>query len=472
MRRARPKFLICVLSAVIISVLLTRGLTASEKILLGYRDFPYPEDTGSNSRPSGDKPESKLWFNDGVWWGVLWSTTANAYRIHRLDRTTQAWLDTGTTVDARSNARVDVGWDGTHLYVVSHIYSTRGTRDANCFAGVNNSNCGKLFRFSYNTGTNTYTLDSGIPTTGANVRSGRTETLVLAKDTTGQLWVTYVENNQVMVNYSLNDGLTWATPLAVPGGALEPTSGSTATDDIAAIIAYEGHVGVMWGHQRWNNLSQPARDPNPNSGREASDSDHLTHVTMHFAVHDDGQPPSSWSSTVIYTSSGDDHISVKAYDGHVYAAIKTDKNAKQIELLACAARSSGCRKKSDWRHYPVFKTKENSGNSAQAKLKESSQPSATRPILLIDTGNRDLYVFASVEQFEKKSINYKRTKLDAIKFDPKAPGVPFIQSTTDVMIDDPTSTKQNLNSTTGLVVLATDEESFSYFHNDLALTPR
>jgi hypothetical protein len=75
-------------------------------------------------------------------------------------------------------------------------------------------------------------------------------------------------------------------------------------------------------------------------------------------------------------------------------------------------------------------------------------------------------------QLEHKSINYKKTKLDAIRFDPKDPGVPFIKSTTDLQLDDPTSTKQNLNSATGLVVLASDEETFYYFHNDLALNPR
>jgi hypothetical protein len=50
--------------------------------------------------------------------------------------------------------------------------------------------------------------------------------------------------------------------------------------------------------------------------------------------------------------------------------------------------------------------------------------------------------------------------------------VPFIRSATDLLINDPTSTKQNLNSASGLVVLASDEESFYYFHNDLALNPQ
>jgi hypothetical protein len=47
--------------------------------------------------------------------------------------------------------------------------------------------------------------------------------------------------------------------------------------------------------------------------------------------------------------------------------------------------------------------------------------------------------------------------------------VPFIRSATDLDINDPTSTKQNLNGTTDLVVLASDENTTHYFHNYLAL---
>jgi hypothetical protein len=451
----------------LISVLFVKSLAASEKIQVGYRNFPYPEDTGSNSRPTGEKPESKLWFNDGVWWGVLWTTPANdcldenneplgCYRIHWLDNATQTWLDAGTTVDLRSKSRADVLWDPTAvdtthpdgtLYVASHVYTGKGapvTKD---------SDRGRLYRFSYNAGTKTYILDAGFPVL---VTGGKSETLVLAKDSTGQLWVTYVESNQVMVNHSLNgDDRTWATPFVLPGAkALEFPASEDGTDDIASIIAYDGHVGVMWSRQTYN---------------KSVKNEHLASITMNYAVHDDGAAPSAWTSNAVYTSSGDDHINLKAYDGYLYAAIKTAGDAKVIDLLACKTQSSGCRKKSDWRRYPVFKTKDNSGNSPQADLKELSQPNPTRPILLIDTGNRDLYIFASVEQFAQSTINYKKTKLDAIRFDPKDPGVPFIRSTTDLIINDPTSTKQNLNSTTGLVVLASDEEAFHYFHNDLAL---
>jgi hypothetical protein len=52
---------------------------------------------------------------------------------------------------------------------------------------------------------------------------------------------------------------------------------------------------------------------------------------------------------------------------------------------------------------------------------------------------------------------------------PSGPGTPFIQSTTDTKVNNPTSTKQSLDSTTGLLVLAGDDGTRTYLHNFLTL---
>jgi hypothetical protein len=461
MQRSGTTVRINVWRIALISSLLVGGVAASAQIEVGYRGPFYPPDTGSNSKPTGEKPESKLWWNDGLWWGVLWSTSGNGYHIHRLDPATQDWVDTGTVIDTRSKSRQDVIWDEDgetpHLYVASHIYSGTGQP-------VNKaSDRGRLYRLSYDPEAGTYSLDGGFP---VDITFGKSETLVLAKDSTGQLWIAYVEDNAVKVNHSLDgDDRTWGTPFVLPVADADTLD----RDDITSIIAYDGHIGIMWSRQTYNNLSQPTHLPNPHSGREEGDTDNLTAVTMHFAVHDDGADPSDWTSDAVLTASGDDHINLKAFDGWLYAAVKTDKDAFIINLLACETQSSGCRDKSDWKRYPVFRTRDNNGESDQAEELAISQPNPSRPVVLIDTENRDLYVFAMVEQFEHRAIHYKKTKLDDIDFDTADPGVPFIRSETDLLINDPTSTKQNLNSTTGLVVLASDEETTHYFHNHMLL---
>ena len=52
----------------------------------GYRDFSY--DAASVVAPTGAKPQSKLWFNDGTWWGSLFNRSAEEHHIYRYDRAT------------------------------------------------------------------------------------------------------------------------------------------------------------------------------------------------------------------------------------------------------------------------------------------------------------------------------------------------------------------------------------------------
>ena len=442
MRRSMSGVRIHVWRVVLMGSLLIGGIGAAQSIEVGFRGLFYPPDTGGNGRPTGEKPESKLWWNDNFWWGILWSTAGNAYHIHRLDPVTQQWVDTGTVVDDRSASRADAGWDGQHLYVVSHVFSEIGEPAP---AGER----GELFRFSYNPRKRTYRLDHGFP---VEVTGDKSETLVLEKDSTSQLWVTYVECPpapsegpcKVMVNHSLNgDDRTWAQPFVLPAAGAD----SVGADDISSIIAFNGRIGVMWSDQD--------RSSNGNEGREP------IAVRMLFAVHQDGQDPFSWQSDEVFTPSGDDHINFKAVqsdgEGNVFAAIKTDKDSKLIILLVCKTSLSGCGKKSDWSHFEVYRSK-------------VFDP--TRPMLLIDAEKRELYVFAVIEDDrvidDQRAIYYKKTPIDDISFSTDI-GVPFIKSATDIDINDPTSTKQNLNSTTDLVVLASDENTTHYFHNYLDL---
>ena len=57
-----------------------------------------------NGEVTGEKPESKLWFNDGFWWAVLWDSQALSHHIFRFDLNAQDWLNTGTAVDNRTSS--------------------------------------------------------------------------------------------------------------------------------------------------------------------------------------------------------------------------------------------------------------------------------------------------------------------------------------------------------------------------------
>ncbi len=389
-------------------------IQAATPIAVGYRDHAYPNGTGSNSEVTAEKPESKLWWNDGYWWASMWSTSGSAYHIYKLDWATQNWVDTGTELDDRQDSRADVLWDGQKLYVVSHIWTGSGKTAA---AGQR----GELFRYSYDQSTETYTLDSGFP---VEVNDAETEALVIDKDTTGVLWVTYVKGGQVWVNHSQNgNDADWAEPAVLPVG----DGANVDSDDLSSLVAFDGHIGVMWSNQSGSNR-------------------------ILFAIHADGDDPTDWQTVAAYTTSGDDHINVKSLQsdpsGKVFAVVKTSRSAALIVVLVC--HGGTCTSASDWSAHTVY------GNI--------SSGSPTRPALLIDTSNRDLYVFARVDN----SIYYKRSDMDDVAF-ASGWGEAFILSDIDLRINDPTTTKQTVSNATGIAVVASDRNTKVYLHNCIAL---
>ncbi|CAN5754779.1 hypothetical protein BH10CHL1_BH10CHL1_39550 [soil metagenome] len=424
--KVRLASMILVSFTVVIIALMSTPLTAravdSTPVTAGFRDFSYPAGTGGDSSPTGEKPESRIWWNDGFWWGSLWSMSGSAYHIYQLNGATQTWLDTGVAVDDRNASRADALWDGQQLYVVSPIFADNSGQAAP--AGQR----GELYRYSYNAGAKSYSLDSGYP---VEVTLGKSEALVLDKDSTGRLWVTYVESQKVMVNHSLAADNQWGTPYVLP------VADATAlnNDDIASLISFNGQIGVMW-------------------------SNHTTQK-MYFAIHQDNALDNVWQGVSIYAPTGaaaDDHINLKSLQtdnaGSVFAVLKTSFSSATsplINLLVCTSGTT-CTSATDWQPYVVYK----------------KQDHHTRAILLIDTTNRTLNVFSTTGE-SGGTIYRKSTPIDNIAF-ATGHGTPFIQSATDTAINNATSTKQNVNSTTGLVVLASDANTHSYLHNYLSLT--
>ena len=309
-------------------------------------------------------------------------------------------------------------WDAAtqKLYVASHVYSLNAGQLAAA------AERGRLYRYTYSAATKTYTLDAGFP---VEANPSKTETLVLAKDSTGKLWMSYADTQRVLINHTLNgDDRVWGSPYVLPVA----DASNLTNDDISSVIAFAGKIGVLWSNQNTKK--------------------------MYFAVHTDGDSDQLWQSTAVYTVSADDHINLKSLEsdpaGQVFAAIKTSQSSALIVLLVCT--SGSCSAPSNW----ISRTAYSSGTH-----------SPTRPILLVDTSNRELYIFSrNRDSSGHDAIYYKKTPLDSPQFDATTIGTPFIRSASNTNLNDPTSTKQTLNSTTGLAVLASDNY---YFHNHAAL---
>lgn len=388
------------------------AMVAAAPVTVGYRDFSYSGTTA----PTGEKPQSKLWFNDGIWWGSLFHKTSKTFHIYRLDQTTQTWSDTGTVIDTRPKAWGDAKWDGDHLYVASAVYSTSLASSV------------KVWRFSYSSTAKSYSIDPGFPVTVSN---GGAESVVLETDSAGVAWVTFTQAGKVWVTHSVGASqASWVAPYVIP----LPGADTLTSDDISSIVAFDGKIGVMWSNQ------------NPNDW------------AMYWATHVDGAGDGAgdWvaNTAVKQPEYADDHLNLKQLSadatGRVYAVTKTSLNNGGAPLiLLLVLKPNGT-----WERHTV-------GTVAD---------SHTRPILLIDTDNRMLYFFAASPCCSGGIIYMKSTSIDNINF-PSGKGTPFIESATDTTINNPSSTKQNVNGATGLVVIAGDDHSKYYLHNTIDLGP-
>ena len=210
--------------------------------------------------PTAAKTQSKLWFNDGTWWGILFDGSSEEYHIYRYNEVREAWSDTGALVDGRNFSRADVLWDGPHLYVVSAGTQATSKKDS-----------ARFLRYSYDPSTGRYSLDSGFPVT---IAEGGTEAIALARAANGEFWATYTQDTKdgelrrVYVTHTRgSDASDWVEPF-VP-----PLRGTTvSTDDVSSVVAFGPRIGLMWGNQY---------DESGKSG-------------YYFAVHENGEPDEAW----------------------------------------------------------------------------------------------------------------------------------------------------------------------------------
>jgi hypothetical protein len=357
-----------------------------------------PSFAGGPSSPTGSKPESKLWFADGSWWSVM-NVGGTGLRIYRLRPSSQAWQPTGVVVDARNTVRSDVLFDGSTLYVATHVFSESPA----------SGSASNLYRFSYDGGADQWSLDVGFPVA---INNFRTETLVLAKDTSGQLWATWTQESQVFVNRTLLGDAVWGSPFALPGG------GGLSSDDISSVVSFAGRIGIMWSDQ--------------------SDDQ------MRFTTHeDDTLSDTTFTATEVAVSGldmADDHINLKAdASGRVYAATKTSASSSSQPFMLLNVRDASGR----WTT-TVFGTKADNH---------------TRPILVLNEEKRRLYYFATWDQ-SGDVIYMKETSMDAPQFDPGR-GTPVIEASD---VNNATASKQPVTESTGLVVQASADATHLYWH--------
>jgi hypothetical protein len=381
--------------------------------LAAQADIGHMDGPSGGGEPTGSKrTESALWFNSEGWRANMWDPAAGDFHIFRLDAATQTWRDTGVPVDQRAATSADTLWDGTHLYIASHVQTPTASPGKPSY----------LFRFSYNAATGTYSPDPGFP---VRVNDTTSETLTIDKDSTGTLWATWMQDDRIYVNHTVGADTSWATP-----ASLSVANSQVTSDDISAVVAFGGNrIGIMWGNQT------PAADG------------------YYFSVHRDGDPATAWSApepALRGSGSSDDHINLKSDSaGTVYAAIKTSHTQPAQPLTMLLARTPDGR----WSSHPV----------------DTVSDCPNRPIVVLDESARVAHVLETGPTPPASTctsggdIYEKTASLDLLSFG-SGLGTPVIRPAGDHLVHNVSSTKQLVTAGSGLVALAPDLLADVYWH--------
>jgi hypothetical protein len=420
---------------IVLSVVVAGSLLGVDSAALaattGTRSIAY---SGVTNPPTADKPQSKLWWHDGSWWANMWKT-GSGWSIYRLNRATHTWVSTGVRSDPRASTSSDTLWDGTHLYIASNVVTAGNTASGQP---------SRLYRYSYSGGK--YTLNTGFPATISNNSS---ESLTIAKDSKGKIWATWTQasgsRSTVYVNNSLAGGTGWGRPFVVPA-AQDP---HPTPDDLSAIVAYDGdEIGIMWTDQATG--------------------------TAWWATHDDEKSPrtaGSWKvkPAIKGTQRVDDHLNIKSLQsdpsGRVYAAVKTslndgttDRTLAQLVLV-------------------VFKPA--TGSFTQTTIARTGD-CVTRPQIILDTTNNLVHAFYTAPSTYVRgcafsgtagSIYEKTASMDKPSF-VSGRGKVVIEDASSPHMNNVTSSKQSVNSRTGIVVMATNTVTRRYWFSDRSIAAR
>ncbi|HET7781097.1 MAG TPA: Ig-like domain-containing protein [Arthrobacter sp.] len=386
-----------------------------------------PSHSGTGTPTGTKRAESALWFNDGLWWGNLWDTASSDFHIFRLNAATGSWVNTGVATETRANTHHDVLWDGTTLYVASHMFVNDGLPAEANFPTL-------MRRYSYNSSTKTYSLLSS-----TQINNYKVEVLTIDKDSTGRVWATWQQGNKIYLNATGTDGKTWGTPFQHPASL-----SNVSVDDTSALIAFgPGKMGLMWSRQVG----------------DATDG-------MYWSYRADsasGAPNTGWSTPVAAVSgqrSADDHMNLKWLDSsgdRVFAAVKTSFTSAPQPLIQLLELSG-----TTWSHHTIAPVSE-CPNRVIVLIDESTQMLRTFATYPKPNGTTN----AGVCTTSGGAIYEKSTPLNKIDFT-AAKTARIVDA--DQYVHNVTSTKQNLNSAargtakSGLLVLADVNATSRYWH--------
>jgi Ca2+-binding RTX toxin-like protein len=391
------------------------GPAAAAAANIGHDGPNYP--AGTSGSPSGYKAESKVWFAQGRWFASIYRASTRQYEIYRLNAA-QNWAPTGVVLDNRDSSRQDVYREGNSIWVASHIFQEN--------PGAGTGPQPQPMTFARYTGTgNSYSPAAFT----VNIHDDlRVETLVIDRGADNRFYATWVNNNQVNVSVSsgacTNAGnCNWATATTVDN--------DVSVDDISSLISFDNQaeIGIFWSDQ-----SQP--------GNEA----------YRFCVF----PCVSVQTVEQGSKMADDHLDLATDDqGRVYAAGKTKFFTESKPGTLLFVRSPV----GNWKTHVVSPVADE----------------RTRPIVVVDDEHNVIHVFETGPHGGAPNgeaggdIYEKSSRISPVSFSVSSARPVMRAENPNVLLNNPTSAKHNVNGATDLVVLASSQSASgnpkTYWHH-------
>ena len=458
-------------------IVATGSVLAGTPVSVGFKDHAY---AGGATRPSSDKPQSKLWYTDEgggnvQWWGGMFRAGGiNDFQIYKMTAAS-TWTPTGIAVDRRDASHGDyLGDEDTNTLYVASVVNPNNTDP---FAVPTTPDDVRIFKYTYNSATDTYTsifgsapkAIAGTASTASPAFRGGAWTVSIDKDSSDRLWAVWPKGTAVMYSTSTDDGVTWSAAAALPGqGTNTIKSGTLSQSDTATVIGFgngsKTTIGVAWSDQ---------------DGSEASPG--VSGNGYYFATIAAGADPAvegNWTRTKLPAPAGlgtiyaDNHINIKSTsDGTLYMVGKA-----RTDTINCATLKE--------RLLTPFYRRTTAGVWT-VRLAGTAGDCETRPQVVISEELDTAYLFLTAPN-GGGTIYRKAAPLsgpDAFDFRGGGNtgdaivkrGVPFIRSATETLIDDPSTTKQVVTSDSGIAVIANNLPTASnptnkfYLHNFMTL---
>jgi hypothetical protein len=213
---------------------------------------------------------------------------------------------------------------------------------------------------------------------------------------------------------------------------------SVSSDDISAVIATGSIVGIMWSDQ--------------------------ASTSFRFAVHQaTSAPTSDWTmeTPLSGTRLADDHLNLKSLaaedNGRIHAVVKTSLGDASTD------------KPTDPSLIVLTRTPSGTGAATWSQATVATvADKLTRPQILLDETHKDIYVVMTTEgggtgYYKKSSL------LPTPSFGTGSGKGAVFMSSSGAQINDLSTTKDPVNTTTGVVAIGSASNIRTYFHTEMSL---